>query len=141
MPVNLTWDARLGQKWSGRVNKLPTEVIALGTRTVGEVTTVVDNPNHDLLPGVSVNVSIVSKVVNDAVSIPRSALRTLNGETGVYKLAGKTIAWVPVVAGISDVNNVQIVSGVAQGDKVVDRVVEPSDAEIHAGMRVKALTD
>jgi hypothetical protein len=108
---------------------------------VGEVTTVVDNPNHDLLPGVSVNVSIVSKVVNDAVSIPRSALRTLNGETGVYKLAGKTIAWVPVVAGISDVNNVQIVSGVAQGDKVVDRVVEPSDAEIHAGMRVKALTD
>ncbi len=141
MPVNITWDARPGQKWTGRVNKLPTEVVALGTRAVGEVTTVVDNPDHDLLPGVSVNVSIISKVVNDAVSIPRAALRTLNGATGVYKLADKTIVWVPVVAGISDVNNVQVVAGVANGDKVADRVVEPADAEIRAGMRVKALTD
>jgi HlyD family secretion protein len=141
MPVNITWDARPGQKWSGRVNKLPTEVVALGTRTVGEVTTIVDNPNHDLLPGVSVNASIISKVVNDAVSIPRSALRTLNGATGVYKLTADSIVWVPVVAGISDVNNVQIVSGVEPGDRLVDRVVDPSDAEIRSGMRVKALID
>ena len=141
MPVNISWDARPGQKWTGRVNRLPTEVVALGTRTVGEVTTVVDNPNHDLLPGVSVNASIVSKVVDDAVSIPRSALRTLNGVAGVYKLADKSIVWVPVAAGISDVNNVQIVSGIASGDKLADRVVEPADAEIHAGMRVKALID
>lgn len=141
MPVNITWDAHPGKKWSGRVNKLATEVIALGTRTVGEVSTVVDNPDHDLLPGVSVIVSITSKVVNDAVSIPRSALRTLNGATGVYKLTGKTIAWIPVAAGISDVNSVQIVSGVEPGDKVVDRIVEPADGEIRAGMRVKALLD
>jgi HlyD family secretion protein len=141
MPVNITWDARPGQKWLGHVNKLPTEVIALGTRTVGEVTTVVDNPDHDLLPGVSVNASIISKVVNDAVSIPRSSLRTLNGAAGVYKLAGKTIAWTPITPGISDVNNLQVVSGVDAGDKIVDRVVEPSDAEIRAGMRVKALVN
>jgi HlyD family secretion protein len=141
MPVNITWDARPGQKWTGRVNKLPTEVIALGTRTVGEVTTVVDNPNHDLLPGVSVNASIISKVVNDALNIPRSALRSLNGKTGVYKLNGKTIVWVPVVAGISDVNSVEIVSGLETGEKVADRVVDPADAEIRAGMRVKALLD
>ncbi len=141
MPVTITWDARPGQKWTGHVNKLPTEVVALGTRTVGEVTTVVDNPNHDLLPGVSVNVLITSKVVNDALSIPRSALHTLNGGTGVYELTDQTIKWVPVVAGISDVNSVQVTSGLEAGDKVADRVVDPADAEIHAGMRVKALLD
>lgn len=141
MPVTITWDARPGQKWTGRVNRLPTEVVALGTRTVGEVTTVVDNPNHDLLPGVSVNAAITSKVVNDALSIPRSALRTLNGGTGVYELTDQTIKWVPVVAGISDVNSVQISSGLSAGDKVADRVVDPADAEIRAGMRVKALLD
>ena len=141
LPVNITWDARPGEKWSGRVNKLPTEVVALGTRTVGEVTTIVDNPNRDLLPGVSVNVNIVSKIVNDAVSIPRAALRTRNGATGVYKLTDKTIAWVPATAGISDVNNVQIVSGVEAGDKVADRVVDPSDAEMRPGMRVKVGSD
>jgi HlyD family secretion protein len=141
MPANITWDARLGQKWSGRVDRLPTEVVALGTRTVGEVATIIDNPNHDLLPGVSVNVLIVSKVVNDAISIPRAALRTLRGVTGVYKLTGNSITWVPVVAGISDVNNVQILSGISLGDQVADRVVAPSDAEIRAGMRVKPATD
>ncbi len=92
-------------------------------------------------PGVSVNVSIISKVVNDAVSVPRSALHTLNGATGVYKLSDKTIVWSPVIAGISDVNSVQIVSGLEAGDKVADRVVDPADAEIHAGMRIKAVTN
>jgi HlyD family secretion protein len=140
MPVEITWDARPGQKWQGRVNKLPTEVIALGTRTVGEVTTVVDNPNRELLPGVSVNALIISKVVKDAVSIPRSALRTLHGATGVFKLQDKSIVWTPIQTGISDVNSVQVV-GVALGDKVADRVVDPSDAEMRTGMRVKALTD
>jgi multidrug efflux pump subunit AcrA (membrane-fusion protein) len=141
MPVEITWDARPGQKWRGRVNKLPTEVVALGTRTVGEVATVVDNPRHELLPGVSVTALIISKVVEDATSIPRSALRTLHGATGVFKLANKTIAWTPIEAGISDVNKVQVVSGLTLGDKVADRVVEPSDAEIRNGMRVKALVD
>ena len=139
LPVTITWDARPGQKWSGRVEKLPTEVIALGTRAVGEVTTIVDNPNHDLLPGVTVNATITSKLVNDALSIPKAALRTLRGENGVYKLQGNTLVWTPVKAGASDVNNVQILSGLQPGDRVADRVVEPSDAEISDGLRVKAV--
>lgn len=139
LPVTITWDARPGQKWSGRVEKLPTEVIALGTRTVGEVTTVVDNPNHDLLPGVTVNATVTSKLVNDALSIPKAALRTLGGSNGVYKLRGDSLAWAPVKTGASDVNNVEILSGLQQGDRVADRVVEPSDAEIKDGIRVKAV--
>jgi len=138
LPVTITWDARPGQRWSGRVEKLPTEVIALGTRTVGEVTTVVDNPNHDLLPGVTVNATITSKLVNNALSIPKAALRTVRGTNGVYRLHGDTLVWTPVRAGASDVNNVEILSGLQQSDRVADRVVEPSDAEIRDGLRVKA---
>lgn len=137
IPVGITWDARPGKHWWGRVTKLPTEVIALGTRTVGEVSTVIDNPDHDLLPGVSVNVLIVSKVVKDALSIPKAALRTIRGVNGVYLLNGNVLSWKPVTTGVSDVNNVEVVSGLADGDKVADRVIEPSDAEIRDGMRVK----
>jgi RND family efflux transporter MFP subunit len=141
MPVSITWDARPGQTWWGRVDKLPTEVIALGTRTVGEVTTIVENPNHDLLPGVTVNATIVSKVVKDALSIPKAALRLINGTSGVYRLEGKTIAWTPVKPGVSDINNVQILSGLQEGAKVADRVIEPSDAELRNGMQVRAVVD
>ncbi len=140
MPVSISWDARPGETWWGRVEKLPTEVIALGTRTVGEVTTIVDNPNHDLLPGVTVNVIIVSKVVKNGLGVPKSALRTTEGKNGVYKLVGDSIEWTPVTTGVSDVNTVQIVSGLHAGDRVLDRVVSPSDAEIRSGMRVRVVT-
>ncbi|MBV8551378.1 MAG: efflux RND transporter periplasmic adaptor subunit [Acidobacteriaceae bacterium] len=137
MPVKIKWDARPGQVWWGKVDKLPTEVVALGTRTVGEVSTVIDNPDHDLLPGVSVNVTIVSRVVKDAPSIPKAALRTISGKDGVYKLERDSIVWTPVTTGVSDINNVQILSGLTEGDHVADRVVEPPDAEIKNHMRVK----
>ncbi|MBV9764315.1 MAG: efflux RND transporter periplasmic adaptor subunit, partial [Acidobacteriaceae bacterium] len=141
MPVKITWDALPGQSWYGRVDKLPTQVTALGTRTVGEVSTIVGNPNHDLLPGVTVNATIISQTVKDALSVPKAALRTLAGSNGVYKLQGKSLAWTPVKTGISDVNNVQIVSGLQPGDHVADRVIEPSDAEIKNGMRVRPVLD
>jgi HlyD family secretion protein len=141
LPVVITWDARPGQKWWGEVDKLPTQVVALGTRTVGEVTTVVNNPNHDLLPGVTVNATIISKVVKDALSIPKAALRSIRGTSGVYQLKGSFLTWTPVQTGISDVNNVQILGGLQKGDKVADRVVEPSDAEIRDGLRVRAVVD
>ncbi len=141
MPVSITWDGRPGQKWWGHVDKLPTEVVALNARTVGEVTTVVNNPNHDLLPGVSVNVTIVSREADDAVSVPKAALRNMRGQNGVYKLQDNSIVWTPVKTGISDINNVQILSGLQLGDRVLDRVIQPSDAEIRNDMRVKPVFD
>jgi multidrug efflux pump subunit AcrA (membrane-fusion protein) len=137
MPVDITWDAQPGKKWAGHVDRLPSQVIALGTRTVGEVATIVDNPNHDLLPGVTVNATIVSRIVKNALSVPKAALRSLRGETGVYQVTGDHLRWTPVKAGPSDINNVAILSGVSDGDKVADRVVDPSDAELKDGLRVK----
>jgi len=125
-------------QWWVKVDKMPTQIVALGTRTVGEVTTLVDNPKRELLPGVTVNATIISRVVRGAVSIPKAALRTLNGSNGVYKLAkDNVLAWTTVRTGVSDVNNVQIVSGLELGDYVADRVIEPSDAEIRNGMEVR----
>src|SRR5947209_14168907 len=35
--VRITWDAMPGREWSGKVERRPNEVVALGTRQVGEV--------------------------------------------------------------------------------------------------------
>ena len=135
MPVDFTWDARPGQHWWGKVEKLPTEIIPLDTRRVGEVTTIVDNPNHDLLPGVTVNATVVSAVAKGAVAIPKQALSRMGGSEGAFKLAGDTIVWTPVKTGVSDVNNVQILSGLKMGDLVALR----SDTEMTSGMKVTPL--
>lgn len=138
VPVKITWDARPGREWWGRVDRLPTQVVAQGTRTVGEVTTIVENPNHDLLPGVTVNATVVSAVVKDALAIPKAALRSLRGTSGVYRLSGKTVAWTPVKPGVSDVNNVQILSGLRLGDRVAQ---QSGDVEIRNDMRVNPVLD
>lgn len=137
LPVEITWDARPGQKWTGQIDKLPTQVVALGTRTVGEVTTAIENPQHDLLPGVSVNARITTSAAGEALTIPKAALRTLHGVSGVFRFSDGKLAWTPVKTGISDVNNVQVVSGLHKGDEVADRVVNPSDAELLDGIKVK----
>lgn len=87
------------------------------------------------------NATIISKVENNTLSIPKAALRTIRGSTGVYRLEGDSLAWTSVKTGISDINNVQILSGLQPGDRVTDRVIEPSDAEITNGMRVRAAID
>lgn len=138
MPVKITWDARPGQEWSGRVDRLPTEVVSQQTRTVGEVTTIVNNPDHDLLPGVTVNATIISAVATNAIAIPKQALRTISGTTGVYKLANRTVTWTPVRAGVSDVNNVQILSGLEPGNRVAE---VSGDVEMKNGMHVKPVLD
>ena len=141
MPVTITWNGYPGRVWRGKVDRMPTEVVALQSRTVGEVGTTIENPNHDLLPGVTVNASIISKIAKDALAIPKASLRILNGQNGVYKLVVNTLQWTPVTTGVSDINNVQVLSGLHAGDAVEDRVINPSDAEISSGMRVKPRID
>jgi hypothetical protein len=97
----------------------------------------VQNPDHDLLPGVSVNAVIVSASMQGVPAMPKQALRTVGGVDGVYKLSGDTLAWTRVKTGIFDINNVQILAGLAVGD----RVVLPSDADLKNGTRVKAISD
>ncbi len=137
MPVAITSDSRPGQKWSGKVDKLPTQIVPLQTRSVGQVSTIIENPQHDLLPGVSVDARIISKVVNNALQIPKAALRKVGSAEGVYKLNKQIINWLPVKTGISDINDVQILSGLQEGDSVAERIIDPPDAEIRDGMKVK----
>lgn len=138
LPVEITWQARPGRKWSGRVTQMPTEIVPLQTRQVGVVTCIIDNPGHELLPGTNVDVVIISSVVNNAISIPKQALQSTAEQSGVFKLvAGDRLHWQPVTTGVSNVTNIEIKSGLRPGD----RVALPSDVALTNGMRVKVVAD
>ncbi|HLJ49632.1 MAG TPA: efflux RND transporter periplasmic adaptor subunit [Bryobacteraceae bacterium] len=138
MPVSITWDAMPGRQWKGAVDKLPTQVVSLtnSTRQVGEVSCDVRNPDHDLLPGTNINAEIQSKVVPDALVIPKQALRRDGAQYGVLLLnSDERVVWRPVQLGVSSFTTVQLVKGVSDGDSVA----LPMDKPIKDGARVEAV--
>jgi HlyD family secretion protein len=132
-PVTITWDAVPQRQWKGVVDRLPTQIIALGTRQVGEVGCIIDNPDNDLLPGTNINAEIVSSAVKLGLTITRSALRREGTQNGVLVLVGDHLEWRPVELGISSYAKVQVVSGLNEGDSVA----LTSDKPIKSGTKVQ----
>jgi HlyD family secretion protein len=118
MPVRITWDALSGREWKGVVNELPTQVIALGTRQVGEVVCLIENPKRELLPGTNVNVEIRAESAENALTIPKEALRNEKGQPGVYALRGNVIRWQGVALGIDNTTRTQVTNGLNDGDAI-----------------------
>ncbi len=131
LPVNITWDALPGRSWKGTVERTPTQVVTLGSRQVGEVSVVVENPDHTLIPGTNVNAEIRSSVAQNAVSVPKEVLRRQGTVPGVFKLVDDKIRWQPVKLGVSSVARVQVLEGLAPEDAValpVDNPLKDGDA-------------
>jgi HlyD family secretion protein len=121
MPVTVSWDALPGQRWHGTVEKMPTEVSPLGTRQVGIAVATIENPDGKLVPGTNVNVEIVSQTVANGLTIPKEAIRTEGGKSGVFLLREDRVEWRPIQLGASSITRAVVVSGLAEGDQVALR--------------------
>ncbi len=135
--VRITWDALPGKEWSGVVERRPTEVVALGSRQVGEVLCTVANPNHELVPGTNINAFILTQVVQNALTIPKASVRRDNG-VGVFVLRQDNIVkWQPVKTGVSDALRVEITAGIKDGESVA----QPTDQPLKDGTRVNPVPE
>jgi RND family efflux transporter MFP subunit len=133
LPVTITWDAQPGRQWKGQVESMPLQIVPIGTRQVGEVVCVIDNPDLSLIPGTNVNAEIRSKTVSNALTLPKEALRREGNVAGVVVLEGERVVWHPVQIGTASVTRVEIVSGVKEGD----RVALPVDTPLKTGDMVR----
>ena len=134
-PVRITWDALQSKEWTGTVDRKPTQIISLGARQVGEVLCTIHNEGHELIPGTNVNAFILTQVVDNALTIPKTAVRRERG-TGVYALQKDgAVKWVNITTGASDALRVEVISGLSDGDQVM----LPSDLTIHDGDKVMAI--
>src|SRR6185312_40636 len=78
--VEIRWDAIPGRVWEGVLTRVPSVVTTVGTRTVGETTTLIDNFDRKLLPNVNVNVSIVTARHSNILTVSREAVHDLSGK-------------------------------------------------------------
>jgi len=79
------------------------------------------NPKHELKPGTSVHLSMTSQTVKDALVVPASSILTAPDGTTTVMVAGSDgLAHQKAVKlGIRNGDDVQIIEGVKDGDKVV----------------------
>jgi HlyD family secretion protein len=131
-PVTISWDALPGKQWQGAVERLPSSIQPLGTRQVGEVICIIANPDRELLPGTNADASIRTAVVENAIATPKETLHRDAQGTYVLRLNGDAVERRAVKTGISNISQVQIVDGLANGDLVA----LPSDTPLKPGDRV-----
>jgi hypothetical protein len=135
MPAIITWDAMPAKQWEGRVEKMPVQIVAMGTRQVGEVAVRIANTEKSLPPGANINAAIRSHEVAQAVTIPKESLRREAGVQGVYVLSGSQLQWRPVKIGVTNITHAQVLEGVAAGD----HVVLATDVPLRSGQTVTPL--
>jgi HlyD family secretion protein len=133
VPVVITWDALPGRTWKGHVDRLPTQIVPLGTRQVGEVSCIIENPDRDLLPGTNVNAEIQSALIADALTIPKEAVRREGGQDGVLALTGDRVKWRNIKLGVFSYTKTQVLNGLSEGDSIV----LPTDKPLRDDSRVK----
>jgi multidrug efflux system membrane fusion protein len=103
------------------------------------------NAGQALFPSQFVNLRLELNVINDAIMVPVTALRHGSAGDFVYVLNAKerTVALRPVVRGQATIENVEVKSGLKEGEQVItegadrlkdgSKVVLPGDKPMMAG--------
>ena len=107
--IEISWDAVPGRVWQGTVTIVPASLHLLGTRNVGELTSVTDNRDLTLLPNVNVEVAIVTAEHQDALYVPREALRQDGGgKPYVFDVAGGSLTRRDVKTAIATLTKMEV---------------------------------
>jgi HlyD family secretion protein len=142
-PVKITWDALPNREWLGKTEIIPKQVVARGTRSVGELLCAVDNSKLELLPNINVNVRIHSNERTNVLTVPRAAVDAESGRRYVFVVVKNQLSVNKtrlerreIQVGIADSTSYEVLSGLQESDIVA----LPGDAVLHDGMAVKVVS-
>ena len=134
--VTVTWDAMPGRQWEGIVSRVPTTVIQRGTRNVGEITCVVPNPDLKLLPNINVTVTVTTSKHDNAITLPREAVRQDgNGTRFMYEIVNGKLKRRDVEIATSNLTKVEIARGLTENAQVA--VSAASSQPLQDGLAVR----
>jgi multidrug efflux pump subunit AcrA (membrane-fusion protein) len=125
-PIMIEWNGMPERRWTGFVEKPAEQVIALNNRSVGHVLCYIANGPKELIPNLNVQVEITTALSAKALVIPRSALTNRDGKPVVLLSEGNGTTVKPIKYGIINSEEIEILSGIREGDAVVSN---PSEAK------------
>ncbi len=117
MPASLTVQDFPGRVFSGTVTRFATS-LDLSTRTM--LTEVdIDNPHHELYPGMYANVILQLEKHSDAIQLRDSAIGNAPDGSYVFVVHDGVLQRVPITTGIRSGSSVEVVSGLKGNEEVV----------------------
>ncbi len=131
----VTVDTFPGEEFAGQVSRVA-PVFDPATRTA-QMEIEVPNPGFRLKPGMYARVRLTVERRPDALTVPRNAVVDLDGKRGVFLVQDLAAKFVPIKAGLSDGERIEILEGLTDGQRVIttgalalrdgDRVALPID--------------
>jgi len=116
--VEIFWDAHPDRVWGGRTELVPKQVVAHGTRNVGELLCSVSNDHLDLIPNTTVDVRIHISERPSVIVVPRGAIYIDGSKRFVFVVQGDRLHRRDIKVGIANPTTIEVVSGLQNGDVV-----------------------
>jgi RND family efflux transporter MFP subunit len=111
-------DAFPGEMFTGRIARLA-PVLDPATRTA-PIEIEIPNEGYKLKPGMYARVTVTTDERKDAIVVPTNAVVDYTGRRGVFVASGdSTVTFRPVRIGIEESEQIEILDGIAEGDRVV----------------------
>lgn len=123
--VSLTLDAYSDKTFTGKVLAVNTSGTVNSGVTSYPVTILLDPVSVDIYPNMGVNAQIITFIKSDVLLIPSLAVTTTSNQSTVQiKKDGQT-SIVQVEIGNSNDSEIEIISGLNEGDEVITSVITP----------------
>jgi len=100
------------------ISRMPSTIITVGTRNVGDVLVSISDADGSLLPETNVRVTALVANESNVLIVPRDALHIEQGSTLVYRKQGDSLHRVKVSVGKLNLTSVEITGGLKAGDIV-----------------------
>lgn len=121
-PVAITFDALPGKKYEGKVAKVALEGTVKNDIATFDVTVQIGNPTG-ILAGMNGSAEIAIAQRENVLTVPAQAVRTVAGKTTVQILQDTKPVPVEVQVGLRTTTDVEILSGLTEGQQVITTTV------------------
>lgn len=121
--ATVTLDALPGKTFTGKVAGINTMGIVSSGVTTYPTTILLDVPNDQILPNMSATAQIVTSIKDNVLLVSRVAVQVIQGQSTVRVMQNGSPASTQVVTGESSDTQIEIVSGLTEGETVVTGII------------------
>ena len=115
--VEITADVYPGVQFGGEISTINPLVDPVSRAFTVKIE--IPNTGHRLKAGMFARVTLYPKVHTGALVVPFKTVVQRDSKTGVFVIDGDRARFRPVITGVTDENEVEVIDGLAQGEEVI----------------------